>query len=313
MQNAYGLPPQFQVGPFSCAAAIAAGVTPGKLRNANLHAPFVGVRSHTVPVSRKDRATALGQRLREGQAISGLAAAELWGFRIPNLSRTNTAEIEVLTSASVSRVRIEGVKSRAIRDDLFRASTLAGVPVVSPVLAVLTSARHLDPFDIVVMLDALLTDFAKYPGLNFAQRPLLLPSQLPAMLDKFVRMRGIGTLRQASALARPRVESPMESVARLQFITAGLPEPVIQPRVRLADGSKYRPDLGYPVAGLYFNYDGDFHFTDQETIDEDVLRDRKFRDAGMELIHIVKTDLNGKRWQELIRSIRVRLVRAGVI
>ncbi|KAB1644784.1 hypothetical protein [Gulosibacter chungangensis] len=313
MRDELSLPPQFQSGAFSVSAAVAAGVTPGKLRNPKLHAPFVGVRSHTEPISRRERAIALGQRLSDGQAISGLAAAELWGLRIPNLANTRSADIEVLTRASVSRVRIGGVKSRAIRDDFFRASRLGSVPVVSPVLAVLTSAMHLNAFDITVMLDALLTDFNKYPSLNFAERPLLVPADLPAILAKFERMRGIRTLRQAVVRARPRVESPMESVARLQFVDAGLPEPEVQPEVFLDDGTLYRPDLGYPEAGLYLNYDGDFHFTDQATIDADVLRDRQFQEAGMRLMHVVKTDLNGKRWHELVRSIRVQLARSAVI
>lgn len=313
MRDELSLPPQFQSGAFSFSAAVAAGVTPGKLRNPKLHAPFVGVRSHTEPISRRDRAIALGQRLGEGKAISGLAAAELWGLRVPNLTNTRFAEVEVLTRASVSRVRISGVKSRAIRDDFFRVARLGSVPIVSPVLAVLTSAVHLNAFDITVMLDALLTDFNKYPGLHFLERPLLVPDDFPAMLAKFGRMRGVRTLRQASARARPRVESPMESVARLQFVDAGLPEPEVQPEIILEDGTLYRPDLGYPEAGLYLNYDGDFHFTDQATIDADVLRDRQFQEAGMRLMHVVKTDLNGKRWHELVRSIRVHLARTGLI
>lgn len=271
--------------------------------------PYVGVRTLQLPETRVERARALGRRLLDGQAISGLAAAELWGLRVPRRVATDHSDVEVLTRASASRVRIPGVKSRAIRENLFRASTLGGVPVVSPVLSVLTSAAHLPTDDVTVMLDALLADSDVYPNLNFSVRPVLAREQLSTMLETFKRMKGVGVLREASESARPKVESPMESVTRLKCVSYGLPEPIIQPIVRLPNGKEYRPDLGYPWANTYINYDGEFHYTDQRVIDRDALRDRDFQEANIRLIRVVKSDLSGKRWTELVRTIRLSLLR----
>ncbi|MDJ1372771.1 hypothetical protein C7K25_15655 [Gulosibacter molinativorax] len=270
----------------------------------------MGVRSLAKPETRLERALALGQRLKEGQAISGLAAAAMWGMRVPKSTEKKSPDAEVLTRVSDSRVRIDGVASRCIRDDLFKRDFIDGVPVVSPVLAVLTSAWHLEQADITVMLDALLSSSDSYPGLRFNRDPHLKPNQFPAMFEKFKRMRGIGKMRDAAVLARPGVESPMESILRLKLIEEGLPEPSIQPVVVLPNGETYRPDLGYEDLGVYFNYDGEVHFTDQATIDRDVLRDRHFQDQKMQLIHVVKTDLNGSRWRDLVLLVRRKLLGA---
>ncbi|MGO1544632.1 MAG: hypothetical protein ACTHXA_09875 [Gulosibacter sp.] len=299
--------PQFA---FSYAAAIEAGMTPERLRASDLSAPFVGVRTTGAPATRTERARALGMRLKDGQAISGLAAAELWGMRVPSRNRFNDNDVEILTKKSVSRVRIDGVVNRRIRDDLFRTSTLDNIPVVSPVLAMFTSAIYLAEEDVTVMLDAMLTASDVYRNLRFGSRPHLRPEQLPALVQTFRRMKGIDTVRAAIQLARPGVESPMETVLRLKLIAAELPEPVIQPVLILANGEEYRPDLGYPSANIYFDYDGEHHFVDQNTIDRDVQRDRELQDAGIRLVHVVKTDLNGRRFREIVRLTERHLARA---
>lgn len=228
-------------------------------------------------------------------------------MRVPSRNTFNDNDVEVITKKSVSRVRISGVVNRRIHDDLFRASTIDGIPVVSPVLAMFMSANYIGADDVTVMLDAMLTASDVYRDLRFGSRPHLLPEHLPELLQKFRRMTGVGAVRSACEVARAGVESPMETVLRLKLIAAGLPEPVIQPVIRLANGGEYRPDLGYPGANTYLNYDGQHHFVNQATIDQDVRRDREFQDAGIRLIRVVKTDLTGERFRSIVRLITRQL------
>jgi hypothetical protein len=79
-------------------------------------------------------------------------------------------------------------------------------------------------------------------------------------LGRRVRPRGKVMMREALTLIRPRVKSPMESRARLMFVRAGFPEPVVNMPIHdeagewLAEG-----DLVWESARLVGEYQGAHH------------------------------------------------------
>ncbi|WP_140400649.1 hypothetical protein [Gulosibacter sp. 10] len=295
---------------FSVAEARALGVTPARLRSGDLFTPFYGVRTVRPPSSIWERASALAKRLGPGKAIAGIAAAQLWGMPVPRRMQHLGSDLEVLTSRSATRVRTKGVHSRSIRDELFRAVSVRGVPIVQPTLALVTSAVHLDVEEVTVMLDSLLASASNYPGLLLRARPHLRPDDLGWMLEDFHGLAGARTLRKAVLRARASVESPMETVTRLRLVDAGLPEPEVQPWFVLPNGEEFRPDLGYPWARTYVDYEGGHHARDPEVFANDLRRERAIRDAGGQLFRITGSDLRGERLRALVQSIR-RAIASG--
>jgi hypothetical protein len=88
---------------------------------------------------------------------------------------------------------------------------------------------------------------------------------------------GVRRAQRAIALARPDVESPMESRVRVRLVLAGLPEPAVQHDVYdRAGGFVARLDLAYPWAGVGAEYDGDHH-RERVTFQRDAVRLNRLR------------------------------------
>lgn len=102
----------------------------------------------------------------------------------------------------------------------------------------------------------------------------------------------------------------METVTRLRLVDAGLPEPEVQPWFVLPNGEEFRPDLGYPWARTYVDYEGGHHARDPEVFANDLRRERAIRDAGGQLFRITGSDLRGERLRALVQSIR-RAIASG--
>ena len=79
-------------------------------------------------------------------------------------------------------------------------------------------------------------------------------------LGRRVRPRGKVMLREALDLIRPRVKSPMESRARLMFVRAGFPEPVVNlPILDEAGDFLAEGDLVWPDQRVIGEYQGEHH------------------------------------------------------
>lgn len=90
---------------------------------------------------------------------------------------------------------------------------------------------------------------------------------------KVWRGHGARIARQAAALVREGVGSPMESRLRMLLILAGLPEPIVDYKVRDAQGHVImRYDLSYPSHRLIIEYDGRQHAESDTQRDRDIDR-----------------------------------------
>jgi len=93
--------------------------------------------------------------------------------------------------------------------------------------------------------------------------------------------------RRAAGYVRSRVDSPMESRLRMLIVLAGLPEPAVNLRFVVEDGTaSVRLDLSYPQVKLAVEYDGRHHV---EVVDqwEGDLQRREGLDRGQWRIVVV--------------------------
>ncbi len=129
------------------------------------------------------------------------------------------------------------------------ADYIDGVRVTTPLRTALDLGRLIPRDHAIGALDGLLRLGA------FTKTDLL------AEVKRFKGYRGVVQLRLLAPVADGRAESPAESVLRLRWLDAGLPEPELQVVIMDEHGrEKYRLDLGLEEIRYAAEYDGrDFH------------------------------------------------------
>lgn len=109
--------------------------------------------------------------------------------------------------------------------------------------------------------------------------------------------------REAITLIRPRSWSPMETVARLAIVRAGLPEPELNGEVKDAAGTWIATvDMVWREQRVIVEYDG-AHHDGPEQRRRDITRRRQLRSEGWTVIEIAADDV--LRWtDQLIELLR---------
>lgn len=159
-----------------------------------------------------------------------------------------------------------------------------GVRVTRIIRTVVDVCRYHGLVDGIVAFDHVLT------------LPTMSRELAAALLDDLGRMHGLGVARRALTLADPRAESPLESWARAQILTADLPEVTgVEPQVPVLGGSR-RVDL--MVNGVLvvetdgeLKYDGSTGVAPAEQMRRDRERDRALSNAGIPRMHVTYADL----------------------
>lgn len=275
---------------FSISGARAAGVRRSRWDADDLHRPFRGMRSKTLPKTFREMVDCYRPRLRPEHLFAGRTAARLWGLPLPWLW-ISSEPLDIAVPLHLTPPKISGVQGRRLAERKMRSWTVAGAPVVDAVTAVFTCVSELSVSEAVVMLDALITEADNYPDL-MPTRPLATIDEVAQRLHEWGRFRGSGTLRQAVRLARRAVESPKETETRLLILDAGFDEPVVQWEVW--DGRHFvaRVDLAYPELRIAIEYEGDGHRTDKEQWRKDIQRQRELEDRGWIVIRLTQADLD---------------------
>lgn len=96
----------------------------------------------------------------------------------------------------------------------------------------------------------------------------------------------------------------METVLRLLLVRSGLPEPLVNPAVRVDDDTLH-PDLLYSRWRVVLEYEGDGHRTDPLQWRRDIWRREAFEEAGWRVIRVHRDDLLAEPEQFLARVARV--------
>lgn len=118
---------------------------------------------------------------------------------------------------------------------------------------------------------------------------------------------GVVRAREALALVRQGCDSPQETRLRLGIIASGLPEPAVNPRVRLATGQALRVDLVWEEAKVAVEYDGDQHRTDRRQWREDRERDASLRAEGWTVIRVTADVFREPQWWTFLQQLRIAL------
>jgi hypothetical protein len=303
------LPAALHAGPFAVGTAIAAGVSPGRLRGRDLERPFHGVRIATGAdattglrlgsfSSERDAAefSSLVARcleyeplLRPGQFFSHETAARLWRFPLPApFSRGDSLHVSV--AAPGRAPRSAGIVGHQTVGGA--ATERLGLPLSDAVTTWLALAPLLGVDDLVAIADHIVLE------------PMVLDPYDPrpyARLDQLVRrvegFHGRGARKAASAVrhVRPGAESRPETLLRLLLARAGLPEPEVNVDIRDATGAFLgRADLLFREWRVIVEYDGEQHRTSSRQYDRDETRLEDFALAGYRVVRIRKGTLFGQ-------------------
>lgn len=270
--------PQLLHPVFSVQEARQSGLTGHQLRSPRLVSPTRGLRQwaeadpHWMELAR-----ALCQL--DGQHyLSHTTAAQLWGIWLPPwLQDEEQVHITGRQGAAGARRR-PGVVGHRARLDPRDVVEVDGFRLTTPERTWLDLAPVLrDPFDLVGAGDALLQrpDGPPRPDGVIGANPLSTFARIDAVMQRRRSVKGIQAARQARPLLRESVDSSPESRMRMVVVSAGLPEPVVNPVVWLTPCLKRQPDLALLEWKLALQYDGGGH-AEQAQVNRDIWRDDDF-------------------------------------
>jgi hypothetical protein len=98
----------------------------------------------------------------------------------------------------------------------------------------------------------------------------------------------------------------METRVRMLLVLAGIPEPVVNVKVDVGDGSgRRRYDLSWGEVKVIVEYDGRHHAERIEQWEKDLLRREGIEDDGWRIIVLVAKDVYGRPDRTLDRVVRV--------
>ena len=312
---------------FSVSTARLHGVSRGRLRRADLIAPFHGVRlrkdaagplTHAADdadpyqrqrTARVAQARIYSARLHAGHFFSHQTAASIWGAPLPlDMDRDGKvidgAELPLHVSASgfVPFPRARGVVGHRTLQSLTAVEMHDGLRVTSPA-ATWVSLGALPIRDLVALGDFFCRRWrAGHGRRNVGRAPLTTVEELRELLAAG-RRRGAARLRAALDLIREDAWSPRESLVRVILVTAGVPEPELNVDVH-DDRGRFIAcvDLAYPEQRVAIEYMGMLHGA---TWAADVERLAALRAAGWTVIEVTAPLL--RRPEELTRRVSVAL------
>jgi very-short-patch-repair endonuclease len=270
--------------PFTRADAVAAGIDPKTLRTSRFRRIFRGVYigRDVVPTPRI-RAEAALVLHPETAFVSHLSAARLYGLPVPD-----SPEEHVSVLRQEDRRKRSGMRSHVARAPV-RVAVKDGVRVSRPEQMFVELASMLALVDLVIVGDALVRTF----GID-AER---LRAWCATSTGRHARLA-----RVAARYVRDEVDSPMETRLRMLIVLAGLPEPVVNHKIRDTRGRvRLRLDLSYPAWKLIVEYDGRQHARDVAQWRRDLQRREYFDDEEWKILVVTSEGVFVEPEQTLLR------------
>ena len=299
---------------FTVAHARDIGVSPSRLRAADLHRPYRGLRT-SVSVGAKDpdvrgtdlsptaaaavdemqaRALLLARTMPDTQFFSHVTAAVLWGIPLPGSAlidpELHLRALDVGVFAPLRHPRHAGVAGHQVRASLAHVVVhpMLNVRLASPAStwAMLGSVLF-DGHDLVAAGDATVRE----PMFDGDPPPLATLEHLRAAVQAGRRVGG-PALREALERVRTRSASRMETRCRLLLIDAHLPEPGLNVDVFDPLGLFVAcVDLAYPTLKIAIEYEGEHHLRDPEQWARDIRRHERLAELGWVVIRVTKRDV----------------------
>lgn len=257
------MPETLQQGPFTTAAARAAGLRPGTLRGPAVQRLYLGA-----------------YRISGGQlSLADLVQAALL-VAPPDALVTGVTALRIRGAAvgPVRPVHLVSAHPHPVRRPGLHVTRVAVLPpavgrVVECAVAFVAAATALDLVELVTAGD------------HLVRRGLVTPV---ALREAALRHRGRGSVRarRAAALVRERVDSPRETELRLCLVLAGLPEPACNLLVGDDRDVVGRSDLVYRRLRVVLEYEGDQHRTDVRQWNRDIERHEHFDATDWRVVRI---------------------------
>ena len=293
------LPEPFRVLPFSARAALENGVTPSRLRAADLDHPFHAV----FQVIREPRdlrwlCRAYQERMNPAHCFSHATAAELYGLPLPQyVARAGPVHVSAMaparapygTGVAGHRLAPERWSRRelVLRDE--ETYELFGFPTAAPEFVWAQLADALDVDDLVALGDAIVGGIVN-PDIR-KTGPLSTVDSLREMLRVHSGCRGAKPMSAAIDRIRVGSMSRPESLLRVLLVRAGLPEPVPNRRVYDPGGHLLAmPDLCWPEHRVLVEYQGDGHRS-RTTFRADITRIEEYSDGDWSALQASADDV----------------------
>lgn len=277
------LPDDLTRRPFTVAQALELGVSPSRLRNRDLAAPYRGIRSLAVPGEDGilGRCRAYAPLLRSGRAFSHLTAARIWGCPLPGNPATEPLHVSVL--APQRAPRLPGIVGHQ-HSTVTRIVQRQGIPVTDPATTWLALAPLIPLDDLIACGDHLAHDPTQIDPYDI--RPHVLLESLRSLCEGY-RGRGARAVADALALIISGSASPRETQLRLLLLRADLPLPQANADIFDARGRRIAiGDLVFAEYKVLAEYDGDQHRTSTYQYERDIKRIEALIAAGWIVIRV---------------------------
>ncbi|HWH27069.1 MAG TPA: hypothetical protein VNT53_10545 [Pseudolysinimonas sp.] len=292
--------------PFRTAEHANWGIGRGRLRSPDVAHPFHGINTAGgVPTSVRELAMACAPLLRDGDAFSHTTAALLFGAELPEVHERES-QVHITSIGGLDRFRRRGVRGHRATE--VPPLVLVGVlPVVAPAYVWFQLASVLSVWDLVAVGDRWTTPRRRG---STRRPPLVRPEELVHAVVAHAGQRGAVRAREALRLVRAGAESRMETHLRLLLAEAGLPEPLLNPGLRVR-GETLHPDLFFDRWRVVLEYEGDGHRTDPRQWRQDIWRREAFEEAGYRVVRVHRDDLLAEPQAFLARVRRILAQREG--
>ncbi|MGQ5259311.1 hypothetical protein ACTWLT_00990 [Micromonospora sp. ZYX-F-536] len=238
-------------------------------------------------------------RLPPGVVVAGPSAAYLHGVQH---AATFTDDVHVLVPSPLRIGAQRGLRVHAnaitpLPDVAAECSAGVGnvIPRSDPGQAAWETAVWLEPVRAVTIVDALL-------GQGLTDR-----DTLAGVAARNMHRSGGRRARWVFELADPGAQSPPESQLRVRLVLGGLPRPVVQHPVRLANGVVLHPDLAWPEYRVAVEYDGQ---SDADQLHRDRHRLNLLVRAGWLVLHVTSRRLHAE-FPAVLREVRGALAGRG--
>ena len=294
------LPDELRGRGFTREEAARAGLRAGRLRRKDVHRPYHGVQSDSIPKTTVARCRTYSAKLKPGQFFSHQTAARLHGLTLPSGDDEALLHIGAVRPADAPH-------SREVRGHrLLEAGEpwqFSGLPIPDPLEVFCQLGADLDFEDLVVVADELMNRFEQDEDVTRT-----------AMLDRIAFFRRIGSaklIRSAKA-ARRGSRSPAETRVRLILDGAGIRRAELNAPIEDESSGAYlgSPDLVWRLERVVVEYEGDQHRLDKSQFRYDIIRYDDLAAAGWRVIRATGDHLTREGRLDLIRRVR-RALAAG--
>jgi hypothetical protein len=256
--------------PFTRADAVAAGLDKKALRGSRFRRIFRGVYiSADVRLTTKTRAEAALALHPTTAFVSHQTAAALRDLPVPECARVHVTVLKQQERAQRPGIACHIACSETLTE------RVRDIPVSKPLDMFIELAGALDLVELVIAGDAMV------------RAKLFTPEELRSFCAKTKRWHS-RRARRGAAYVRAGVDSPMETRLRMLLVLAGLPEPVVNHKIRDSDGWVLRRlDLSYPEVRLIVEYNGRQHADNPEQWADDIDRREEFEDEEWRFIVVM--------------------------